>query len=396
MSHLPLDKWEKKYIVESIERFDQKNHMFSRPWWDPKMKDIHEKFYRQRIIPGEKAGWTLPDMAFGEGSWYLERTLSHGNIIGQHGPFAWEETTPQSASMLTTEGMKMDVTDPVKITRAIKKVATYFGADLVGICELDRRWVYSHSYNRTTLESKPLEIPEEYKYAISMAYEMDYELIKYAPTHIANGGTGMGYSKMAFTTGLLAKFIRSLGYKAIPCGNDTARGIPIAMQAGLGELGRNGLLITKEYGPRIRLSKIFTNLPLVTDQPIDFGVTEFCNKCQKCAITCPSQSIIYGERTTQPHNICNARNELKWPINAESCLKFWGTNRGSCIVCIMVCPFNKHMNWLHRLVRSGIEHVPWADSFLIKMDNILGYGKPAPAPDFWDKWKPRSGLKTNS
>ena len=67
------------------------------------------------------------------------------------------------------------------------------------------------------------------------------------------------------------------------------------MQAGMGELGRNGLLITPEFGPRVRISKILTDLPLIPDSPIEFGVTEFCDVCMKCADLCPSRSISLGE-----------------------------------------------------------------------------------------------------
>lgn len=393
MRRLTLEEWERKYIVGPIQRFDQKNEMFKRSWWDPELKELYEKVY-QRMTPRDKAGWTLPEIALGDAAWYLERGFAQGNVIGGRLLYDWAPKSEDIGFDRLAEGLKMEVTDPEKMTRDIKKVATYFGADLVGVCELDRRWLYSHSYNGYTKESKPLEIPEEYKYAITLAFDMDYELIKYAPTFIANASTGMGYSRMAFTTGLLAKFIRGLGYKVIPCGNDTARSIPIAMQAGLGELGRNGLLITGEYGPRVRLSKIFTNLPLVTDKPIDFGVTEFCSKCQKCADTCPGQAIMHGERTIQPHNVCNASGELKWPISAETCLQFWGNNRVSCINCIRVCPFNKYMNWFHRRVRLGAEHMSWAGSFFVKMDDLLGYGKQAKAEHFWDEWQPRQALRT--
>lgn len=396
MRRLTPEEWEEKYIVAPQQRFDQKNEFYKRSWWDPGVRNIYEKVYGQRITPGEKAGWTLPEIALGEGAWYLERAFGHGNVIGQHGPFAWEERPSEFGFGRIAEGLKVDFTDPEKMTRDVKNVARYFGADLVGVCELDRRWIYSHSYNRYTKEYKPLEIPEEYKYAIAMAFEMDYDLIKYAPSHIANGATGMGYSKMAFTTGLLARFIRVLGYKAIPCGNDTATSVPVAMQAGLGELGRHGLLITREYGPRVRLSKIFTNLPLVPDQPIEFGVTEFCSKCKKCADSCPGQAIIHGERITEPHNVSNASGQLKWPINAEKCLSFWGVNKSTCIVCIRVCPFNKYMNWFHRSVRwLGAEHMPWAASLFVKMDDLLGYGKQAKAQDFWDRWHPGQAVRTS-
>jgi len=57
--------------------------------------------------------------------------------------------------------------------------------------------------------------------------------------------------------------------------------VPLAVDAGLGELGRLGYLITKEFGPRVRLGAVTTNLPLIADKPINFGVQDFCNICKK-------------------------------------------------------------------------------------------------------------------
>jgi reductive dehalogenase len=387
---LTLDGWEKKYVVEPVERFDQKNEMFSRPFWDPELRDLKRKALGL-VMPRDRAGYKLPEVALADAAWYLEHGFAQGVIVGQTGLYSWDSLSAAINKM--PDGLKIEVTDPEKLTKDVKKVAMYFGADLVGVCRLDKRWLYSNSFNFFTRESKPVVVPEEYEYVIAMAHEMDYDLVGYAPTDIGDAGTGMGYTKMAFTAGLMAKFIRDLGYKAIPCGNDTALSVPIAMQAGLGELARNGLLITSEYGPRIRLSKVFTNLPLVVDQPIEFGITDFCSRCLKCADSCPSRAIINGERTTKPHNISNVSGELKWPVDGEKCLKFWGANGCSCLVCIRVCPFNKHMNWFHRLVGWVAAHIPRVAPLLVKADNWLGYGKQADAEYFWEKWQPRSGLR---
>jgi len=93
----------------------------------------------------------------------------------------------------------------------------------------------------------------EAKNVIAMAFEMNEHGIAASPNCLAAAATGVGYSKMAFTASCLAEFIRNLGYKAISPGNDIALSIPLAIDAGLGQLGRNGLLITSEYGPRVRL-----------------------------------------------------------------------------------------------------------------------------------------------
>ena len=75
-----------------------------------------------------------------------------------------------------------------------------------------------------------------------------------------------GYSRMATTASALSAFIQELGYNAIPCGNMTGLCVPMAIDAGLRELGRQGVVITPKYGPRVRLAKVITDLPLSVDQ----------------------------------------------------------------------------------------------------------------------------------
>ena len=103
-----------------------------------------------------------------------------------------------------------------------------------------------------------------------MAVEMDYENLRRSPANCA--ATDLVYSDMAIVSSSLAEFIRELGYKAMPLGNEMALSIPMAVDAGLGELGRNGLLITEKFGPRVRICKVITSLPLVPDKPVDLGV----------------------------------------------------------------------------------------------------------------------------
>jgi hypothetical protein len=83
-----------------------------------------------------------------------------------------------------------------------------------------------------------------------------------------------------FGADLLACFIRGLGYQAIPCGNDTALSVPLAMAAGLGESSRMGLLITPKFGSRVRICKLFTDLPLESDDYRPFWVHQFCQTCK--------------------------------------------------------------------------------------------------------------------
>ena len=408
MKKLTLSEWEEKYITGPVERFDQKYHMFNRPGWDPEVK----KLLQDWSFTGEvktKPGYTLQENALRRGSqcgtqmalFNTSKPNPSSTSKAIMAAMAASSSRRQPTASKRPETTKIDVNKPEQITHDIKKVATYFGASLVGICRLDQRWIYSHTYemgrggevpNSETVisESKSQEIPEEFQYAVVMGFEEEYDLMKYFPTYIADTPMIMGYSRMAIANACLSTFIRNLGFKVIDCSlNDVALSIPMAMQAGLGDLGRHGILITPQFGPRLRLEKVITNLPLVADTPIDFGVTEFCTVCKKCADSCPSQAITFGKRTTEPNSVSNVAGELKWRINAEKCRMYWARANKSCTICRACCPYNKPNTRVHQTVRWFTDNVRWIDSFCIWADNLLGYGKPVKADNFWEEWQPR-------
>ena len=380
-----VDTGARRYVVGNLNPFDQKNEMFCRPLWDEKMLGLGEKFYMTEVPPKDKPGFRLKDQSMVNAAWHLENTFAQGVAGGRMGMYAWEWEQIFEFP-LVPPGLKIDGDDPRAITNDIKKAANFFGASLVGICRLDRGWVYSSAFPLRDQKSMPNDLPEEYQFAIAIAVEMDYEAIRCSPSSPSSAATGLGYSKMAFTTGLLAHHIRGLGYKAIACGNDTACSIPLAIDAGLGELGRNGMLIHPDFGPRIRLSKIFTDLPLVADKPVEFGVWDFCMICEQCAKHCPSQSIPFGKPTTDIRNASNREGLFRWPVNGETCLAFWERNHsGSCLNCIRTCPFNKPPGWLHEAVRYGVNNFRWLDHMFIWADDIFGYGKKHDANEFWQR-----------
>jgi epoxyqueuosine reductase len=283
------------------------------------------------------------------------------------------------------KGEPLQVDNPVRMADEVKAVARWFGADLVGVCELDMRWVYSvwgdHNakLGPDVQVGDPVVIPEGCRYAIAFAVEMDYEDVMRSPAVIPS--TDLGYSKMAFTATSLAEYIRLLGYKAVPSGNDMALTIPICVDAGLGELSRSGMLITAEYGPRVRIAKVFTNLPLEPDEPVDLGVQAFCEVCKKCADHCPGKAITHGDKTADARMECNNSGVRKWQIDAQKCLAFWVKNgTAGCANCIRTCPWNKPPGWTHRLVRSGIKAAPSLDPLFVRVDDLLGYGRPKMNP----------------
>ncbi|MBW1910354.1 MAG: reductive dehalogenase [Deltaproteobacteria bacterium] len=378
----------RKIGTGEVGRFDQRNTMFNRP------RD-HERSSAEILEMGKKhygvhnfkddEGYTMLDWAFAMGSWYLERWWGFGNMVGNEGLYEWFPGRSKIAEKDRIPlGQKWDVSDPGEMTRIIKKAAIYMGASAVGICRLDRRWIYSHRFDPRTVEHTPIDdIPEGFEYAVVMVHEMDYTLIRTAPAYGEFAAGGRGYSMMAHVASSMAHFIRDLGYEAIPCGNDTTLSIPMAIDAGLGEIGRNGLLITPWFGPRVRISKVLTNLPLVPDKPIEIGVRKMCEVCGKCAKACPGQSISFDEPTTEGRTLSNNHGIYKWYINPERCFKFWVKNNGDCANCIRVCVFNKPNTWFHSFVRWHVRNLPQFDSIYLWMDNLFGYGKRMEMGDVW-------------
>ena len=237
-------------------------------------------------------------------------------------------------------------------TRDIFKVAKIAGADLVGVCAFDERWVYRTLFCEKTKKEKALDLPDDLPHVIVTGETMDIGLTETVPSALSGTATGMGYSFDTVTLLTITQYIRNLGYRAYATMNDTALPIPLAVQAGLGEVGRNSLLITKEAGPRLRLGKIFTDMPLAHSEPVSFGVKAFCEICDRCAKACPPKALPFDEPSEKIHNRSNMAGVRKWNTDAEKCFKFWVAQNSDCSICIRVCPYNRdYRHWYNRLWR---------------------------------------------
>jgi reductive dehalogenase len=256
-----------------------------------------------------------------------------------------------------------------------------FGADLIGITRYDERWMYAKKYSDLSCTERPNDIPDELKYVIVTAQSMNHSLIRTVPSALSGAATGLGYSHDALVVLSTAQYIRNLGYNAVASMNDSALAVPLAIQAGLGEYSRLGLLITKEFGPRLRLGKVFTDLPMAVDEPISFGVKEFCGICQRCAEMCPVRAIPDGEPSNQVHNQSNIKGVRKWTMDGEKCFAFWVSQNSDCSICIRVCPYNKdYSKWWHRVGRMLA--ATRMRRLMLYLDIKLGYGKRR-RPELW-------------
>jgi len=287
-------------------------------------------------------------------------------IIGPYGENRDNEGLRSWLPLKVPEGMYTSPDpdpDPVDLAHKMKVIATYVGADRVGITHLNRKWVYSEKCLNSDSPEPPvtkkivfrdvdqpaeteseLIIPESVTNAIVFVTVQPRMSTEIGPaTFQTMASTSAGYSWSGLTAVALAEAVRFMGYVAIPCMNETAMSVPLAIDAGLGQLGRLGYLITPWFGPHVRIAKVLTNMPLVHDSPIDFGVTEYCMECGICAVECPSGAISPDkERSYAPLKAaepCGNPGARKWYINGKRCLKWWVESGAGCSRCTSVCPY---------------------------------------------------------
>ena len=329
------------YDPNKVRRYDMLNLIFNRVSNDPSWagyKHSEEKAGLKNIAEN-KPGYTRVDYALAEAAWTVHECFSEA--------WNWDRINrPGGPSLMGKKWYQSRhyVDDPAEMTRIVKKAAKLYGADLVGVAAYNPLWMQMNK----RFDLSPMDIPEEIRYVIVGAVEMDELGIATSPEAPAGAATGIGYSRMAFMGATLAEFVRNLGYTAVPAGNNVGLSVPMAIDAGLGQLGRHGLLITPEYGSRIRLFKVLTDLPLVPDKPIDFGVTEFCRGCKRCAEVCEVDAISFKDDPDwEPATKSSSQGALKWYMDAEKCFEYWCENGMDCSTCISVCPFTKGRSEAH-------------------------------------------------
>jgi ferredoxin len=274
------------------------------------------------------------------------------------------------------------VSDPAAMAAHIKAVGRFFGADLAGICSLDQSFVFTHRGLRIDyakgLAGQPIHVP--HRFAISLAVQSEYELYTNSPNFINDIPHGKGYLKTARVAVCLAAYIRELGYpaKAHFFINEEVLHVPIAVLAGVGELARNGSLIARDYGPRVRLATVTTDLPLAADGPVDIGVQALCDMCDKCAINCPARCIPLGPKAV-------VRGVEKWQLDNDKCMTYWTANPqkfNSCARCIAVCPWNMPPRWSTSWMLRGLRLSKVYRRLFLWLENRVRGAKPNPPMEF--------------
>lgn len=225
--------------------------------------------------------------------------------------------------------------DPVANAETVKAAARAFGADAAGICQVDRAWLCAYGGGSA-------ELDERFSTAVVMIVTMDAAGIRQSPGPAARAATSTAYMRMAVCASAMGQFLRELGYGGLSAGNDTALSVPLAVAAGLGRLGRNGMLIAPGLGPCVRICKVFTDMPLRADTAPAQAVHDACRQCDECARACPTAAI---DTTADPTDTAPGKLGgnvvLRWPMDGGRCREFWRQSEASCATCIAACPLTR-------------------------------------------------------
>ena len=214
------------------------------------------------------------------------------------------------------------VDDPKRMADDIKSEARCLGAGLVGIAAIADDALYQgHEVT--------------FRYAICVGLPMNREEMRHAPQPRAAVEVMRSYRQVARIAIELGEHIRGMGWPARAYGNPNGTDIlhiPLAIRAGLGQLGKHGSLISKEFGSNFRLATVLTDLPVASDRPIDIGVDDLCLTCRRCELDCPPGAIADQKQMV--------RGETKWYVDFDKCLPYFVKTLG-CSICVEVCPWSE-------------------------------------------------------
>jgi len=211
------------------------------------------------------------------------------------------------------------IADPAAATAEIKQEARRLGADLVGACALTPIMV-------------DVDVDLPHRNVIAIAVGEDYANVLKGSRAI-EAETYDVYVRVAEIATALAAHIRAMGYPAWAHHNGATQiqAIPAMYHCGFGELGRHGSLINPDLAANFRPGFVTTDLPLVFDPPLGFGVQDYCESCNLCRNNCPGDAVATDHVLTE--------GIKRWRIDMEKCYPYSRLHEAYCHICVDVCPY---------------------------------------------------------
>jgi len=269
--------------------------------------------------------------------------------------------------------------DPEFLTQHIKSFGYFLKADIMGTCKVPESAYYSHDKQGNPIQPK-------YENAVVIVMRKELRAMRASTGHDWMGDpiSFQAYQHLGMVAETMANYIRRLGWEASaqygPSFVDRYSVMlpPLLLAAGIGEVSRAGIILNPYLGLAYKAATVLTNMPIVPDQPIDFGLQDFCRDCKICAKNCPSKAISTGDKVMY-------NGYETWKLDTRRCASYNFTNRNGtmCNTCVKSCPWSNPSNFPHNLMRNLLIDIPFTRWIAIRIAEILGERMTAPEKKWW-------------
>jgi epoxyqueuosine reductase len=269
--------------------------------------------------------------------------------------------------------------DPAALTRHIKAAGYFLKADLVATCQVPQSAYYSHDK-----QGNPIEVRYENAIVVVMRKEWNAMRASTGSDWMGDPISFQAYGHLALVAETMANYVRRLGWDASAqygpsfVNRYSVLLPPLLLQAGVGEVSRAGIILNPYLGFGFKAAAILTNMPIVPDRPIDFGLQRFCQDCRICAQSCPSHAISTGDKVLY-------NGYETWKLDTKRCASFNFTNKKGtmCNRCVKSCPWTQPLTWTHNLVRSIVTRSRLAQRLAIGAAPLLSLDQDRPDRKWW-------------
>ena len=268
---------------------------------------------------------------------------------------------------------------PEILTDHIKSFGYFLKADVMGTCKIPKSAYYSHDKQGNSIDTP-------YENAVVIVMRKELRAVRASSGHDWMGDpiSFQAYQHLGMVTETIANYIRRLGWDASaqygPSFVDRYSVLlpPLLLAAGIGEVSRAGIILNPFLGLAFKAAAVLTNMPLVPDQPIDFGLQSFCQDCKICAEACPSKAIRTDDKVMY-------NGYETWKLDTRRCASFNFTNKNGtmCNTCVKSCPWSNPSTWSHNLVRGLVMDFPFTRKLAIRAAQVLKTDMTFPEKKWW-------------
>jgi reductive dehalogenase len=249
----------------------------------------------------------------------------------------------------------------------------------MGACKVPESAYYSHDKQGNPIQAR-------YENAVVIVMRKELRAMRASTGHDWMGDplSFQAYQHLGMVAETMANYIRRLGWDASAqygpsfVNKYSVLVPPLLLAAGIGEVSRAGIILNPYLGLAYKAAVVLTDMPVIPDQPVDFGLQDFCRDCKICAKSCPSKAVSTGDKVMY-------NGYETWKLDTRRCASYNFTNKNGtmCNTCVKSCPWSNPSNFPHNLMRSLIIDLPFTRRIAIRIAEMLGERMTAPEQKWW-------------